>query len=740
MTRTQLAHNENPYLKRECLNMLLFVVFSLSLFLPGKVFAEKQYEIIGLLPKTIQTQEIEHSYRINDKGEGIARSFYFDQSGAYFDLRLNFLNAPVGATNEITNITQDGRLVGSFQFETTDLTKYTLPLTSATYVNYSSSKDPALFNRPFFALDNSNAIGECFFNTSAPFFASTPCGIVSGQFKILNLSTDNVLSFTTPKKPKEFIPQVHQAARAMNKSGTIVGEAVANYDGKNIFPDDSRNQLRAFSWNESTEVIDLGTLGGKNSSAYDINDLGTIVGYAETSSRDNEGNYLKKAFLKKETGSMTEIEIPDMHSGTARNINNEGTIVGEASDQNNNQKAFITSEDNTDTIRFLEDLLHPAFKNIKLRSASGINNFGVITGDVANSDFKGYLARPLPQKLRPFPFTGGRSEKGTADFLIWRPETGTWFGLRPEIKDQSSSETRSNEPPIETVKTLVRQWGLPGDIPLFGTDFDGDDIDDLTVWRPSNGTWYTCLSSLDFDCTKGKEFQFGLYGDIPVTGDFDNDGISDLAVYRRSLPQAGITGQWYIMRSSDKKIISLQWGLEEDLPLQGDFNGDGHSDFAVYRPSLGMWFILFSNQENSVTKQFLAKQFGLPSDHPVPRDIDADGVTDLVVYRPVSGSWLTCTSSKEFICLKEDLTPHNPSFQFGLENDIPILRNVIGASTFPYAIWRPVDNFNQQEGSWYTNIPEATPALSRKHWGLKNDIPAGIGIKNLLEKSTLPNL
>jgi probable HAF family extracellular repeat protein len=734
MTRTLLVHTKNSCLQLEWLYILLFAAFSISFFFPGELHAEKEYEIIGLLPKTIQTNETEHSYRINDKGEAIARSFYFDQSGAYFDLRLNFLSAPVGAINEITNITQDGRLVGSFQFETTDSTMFTLPLTSPSYVNYSSSEDPALFNRPFFALDNSNAIGECFFNTSAPFFASTPCGIVSGQFKILNLSTDNVLSLTIPKKPIEFIPQVHQAARAMNKSGTITGEAVANYDGKNIFPDDSRNQLRAFRWNESTGMIDLGTLGGKNSSAYDINDFGTIVGFAETSSRDEHGNYLKKAFLKKEPGSMTGIEIPDTNSSIARNINNEGAIVGEVTDQDKNQKAFITSEDDTGSIRFLEDLLHPAFKNIKLRSASGINNFGQITGDAANTDFKGYIARPLPEKLRPFPFTGGRSEKGTADFLIWRPETRTWFGIRPEVKDQTSSEAHSNEPQIETVKTLVRQWGLPGDIPLFGTDFDGDGIDDLTVWRPSNGTWYTCLSSLDYDCTRGEEFQFGLHGDIPVTGDFDNDGISDLAVYRRSLPKAGIIGQWYIRRSSDKKIITQQWGLEEDFPLQGDFNGDGHSDFAVYRPSLGMWFILFSNQENFITRQFLARQFGLPSDHPVPRDIDADGVTDLVVYRPLSGTWLTCSSSKEFLCLKEDLTPHNPSFQFGLENDIPILRNVIGASTIPYAVWRPVDTFNKQEGSWYTNIPEATPKLSRKHWGLKNDIPAGIGIKDLLTK------
>ena len=50
----------------------------------------------------------------------------------------------------------------------------------------------------------------------------------------------------------------------------------------------------------------------------------------------------------------------------------------------------------------------------------------------------------------------------------------------------------------------------------------------------------------------------------------------------------------------------------------------------------------------------------------------------------------------------------------------------------PFAVWRPVDTFNKNEGGWYTNIPEKSTLLGLKHWGLKSDIPAGVGIKDLL--------
>ena len=79
----------------------------------------------------------------------------------------------------------------------------------------------------------------------------------------------------------------------------------------------------------------------------------------------------------------------------------------------------------------------------------------------------------------------------------------------------------------------------------------------ITIFRPSEGSWYSTLSST------GGFFgmNFGLPGDIPVAGDYDKDGKTDIAVYRPA------DGNWYIMRSSDGGFEITHFGLSGDIPL-----------------------------------------------------------------------------------------------------------------------------------------------------------------------------
>jgi len=68
---------------------------------------------------------------------------------------------------------------------------------------------------------------------------------------------------------------------------------------------------------------------------------------------------------------------------------------------------------------------------------------------------------------------------------------------------------------------------------------------------------------------------WGASGDVPVTGDFDGDGKTDVATFR---PSAGI---WYILRSSDGTPQQVTWGASGDVPVTGDFDGDGKTDVAT---------------------------------------------------------------------------------------------------------------------------------------------------------------
>ena len=142
---------------------------------------------------------------------------------------------------------------------------------------------------------------------------------------------------------------------------------------------------------------------------------------------------------------------------------------------------------------------------------------------------------------------------GYDDFAIWRPSLGMW-AVSFSSKNYSTS----------LADILWTQWGLPGDHPMTG-DYDGDEKADLVVWRNSDGAWYVCNSSSNFQCSTGyTRVQFGLPGDIPIKADFDGDKILDFAVWRPS------NGTWYWRQSSDASIHSKQWGLPGDFPLGTD--------------------------------------------------------------------------------------------------------------------------------------------------------------------------
>jgi len=137
------------------------------------------------------------------------------------------------------------------------------------------------------------------------------------------------------------------------------------------------------------------------------------------------------------------------------------------------------------------------------------------------------------------------------------------------------------------------------------------------------------------------------------SSDFDGDGFSDFAIFRPS------TANWFILRSSDNTTQILSFGSIGDIPMDGDFDGDGRNDLAIHRPGLAQWWI-----QRSSNGEVFAAPFGLSSDNPVPGDYDKDGKTDVAIFRPSSGEWFVLRSSSG-----------NASFfgfQFGTNGDIPI--------------------------------------------------------------------
>ena len=228
-----------------------------------------------------------------------------------------------------------------------------------------------------------------------------------------------------------------------------------------------------------------------------------------------------------------------------------------------------------------------------------------------------------------------------------------------------------------------------------------------SVFRRSTGRWYTMGDASP---------AFGNSADIPVPADYDGDGRTDPAVWRPS------TGTWWILPSGTGATMNVRWGngAWKDVPVPGDYDGDGRGDLAVWRPETGAWWVLESSSGYSVSRRRMI-QWGAPDDHPVPADYDGDGATDIAVFRPRTGTWWVLTSATAF----------HPSHRLvvqwghGQSGDVPVPADYDGDGQADIAVWRP------EGGVWWILVSSdgyRYDGRLRVQWGFgtQDDVPVPV--------------
>lgn len=290
----------------------------------------------------------------------------------------------------------------------------------------------------------------------------------------------------------------------------------------------------------------------------------------------------------------------------------------------------------------------------------------------------------------------------------WLPRTDhfgnktTWFG-RPLPKNASGIWNPFAAPLPSPTPQLSKELIYAGSKLLAVEDANANPAPptDLAVWRPSTGTWWVMGGQGSAPVSQS----WGINGDKPVPGDYDGDGKTDFSVFR---PITGQAGEWYVLRSSDgswEPIIS--WGSAADILVPADYDGDGKTDRAVWRPSDGVWYIVKSSTGTSIYETY-----GTTGDVPMPADYDGDGRADVAVWRNSNKTFYsknTSNGAAQSVATPPGTVPDSDEWRAaGSDYD--------GDGRAEYAL------YDKNSAMWYI-LQSSSGSLVVEQWGNAEDLP-----------------
>jgi hypothetical protein len=295
---------------------------------------------------------------------------------------------------------------------------------------------------------------------------------------------------------------------------------------------------------------------------------------------------------------------------------------------------------------------------------------------------------------------------------------GTWL-----VQNTSLAQAAPPPPPFWFASGTA--FG-PANVTPFQGDFDGDGLSDLAYYQSSTATWYMEDSKTGLV----SSFTLGTPNvSVPVVGYFDANAPEEAAVYTYV---SGTGGVWTIASGiSGTRTVTVPGEQKTDIPVPGDYTGVGYDELAVYRPSTGQFLVQVPQSNGTtITQPILIPgiSVGVPGHSPSP------DLTSLVpvpgnydpYYNSTTNSWVENTEAAVYdpkTGVFTILGPHgvdspSPTFK---ANDIPVPADYAGNGSTQAVVFRPSTGqfiavggkVIATFGQASTNIPLAAPLSYR---------------------------
>src|SRR5208283_4770102 len=178
--------------------------------------------------------------------------------------------------------------------------------------------------------------------------------------------------------------------------------------------------------------------------------------------------------------------------------------------------------------------------------------------------------------------------------------------------------------------------GIPGDIPITG-DWNGDGHTKIGIYRPGNGLFI--LDSNGNGVLDAGDAVFNLHigksqGDVPVVGDWNGDGRSKVGYFRQGFLWILDTNGNHVFEQGIDQVYAFG-GVVGDVPVVGDWTGTGTSKIGVFRQ--GFLWVLDANGNGTYDGpsggDLLFPYGGIPGDVPVVGDWTGTSISQVGIFR-----------------------------------------------------------------------------------------------------------